>query len=313
MSQSLLSDSPIEHVFVRRNSIGNNVLLHVVTGVASFIAGVVGFVISRHMTLDSTYSLAITGLPASIGLAILSKAHYLSRAPVRIVIDNERIRVETRRTTSEWTWDQIGGCLFPSRRSLEIVDTEERPVIRVTNQLDAFDILVELVKGKMEERTPVESGTLRVRENKRRAIILGIQSLFLLLLAVAGAFTTYEKQRGLRLIQEKGVQGAGIVEALRTARIGPVRRVIYRVTSPSGKTATRNVAVDPDYWKSLLIGANIPVIYVPDEPAFSHLVTERVDRRLNPVTTYSACAGLFLVSIFCLFAAFHLWPGTGGD
>ncbi|MBX7259760.1 MAG: hypothetical protein K1Y02_25625 [Candidatus Hydrogenedentes bacterium] len=285
----------------------SNLGLHLIGCVALFVLVVILLVVSTYVTLDFMYFGIMTLVLGLLGLNVLSRAYNLLRAPIRVTVGEQCLRVEHRRATNEWTWEQIGGCIWRGDAVLIICQRTGRPLVKLPGILESLDELVDIVSYKIGEMNSHASSYFEAREKRKVSIGLALSSVFFIILGLAGMYDTHEELRGFQLLNEQGVQGMGQVESLRTAMIGPVKRVVYRVLSTNGKAATGDVIVDQKYWESLEVGSLLPIVYVPEAPRFSRLVRDEIKPPENPVKSYVVCTGLVLFGFFSFFQARRLW------
>ncbi|MFA6241196.1 MAG: hypothetical protein WC655_09715 [Candidatus Hydrogenedentales bacterium] len=310
-----------ELVFERKGSTKDNPVLYAIGGVACLVFAVLGFLLAMITSVGQFQLQTMTTLPALIGGAALVTSWRLSRTPTKVVLSSQCLRVETRRAAAEWTWDQIGWCAvsamtYTHRRQLVVYDTSGKPLVKLGDSLNAFDALVDRVELKVAETNANVSEVLRMRKAKRSAVYITVGATLFLGVVIANVIIAREDQRSAHLLAEAAVPGEGIVEELRIAPNGITRRLIYRVTSPDGKTATRNAQVTPDFWDNQEVGAVVPVIYVPGEPDISRLAEGEVikkDAADNPMVMYALCAILALMCIFFYVGAFLQWRGWDID
>jgi hypothetical protein len=126
------------------------------------------------------------------------------------------------------------------------------------------------------------------------------------------AWTTHENQRALRLLAARGEPGQAEIIRRFVAPNGVTKRVEYKLVNSAGRTATRNVEVEPRFWDRLEGAKSIPVIWVPEEPSISRLALGEVrdnEFTKTPAGGYglAALAGLF--GVFLLVASPFAWNG----
>ncbi|MBX7259761.1 MAG: hypothetical protein K1Y02_25630 [Candidatus Hydrogenedentes bacterium] len=308
MTRDKLGVEAVERVFEIRKNLATSIKLRIVAGIALLVFAAIGFLISAFVTLDLTWFLAATFMPLFCGLGMLGEARSLKQTAIRVEVGEERIRIETLQSTQELNWDRIGGLpLAYVRGSFVLFDTNRKPIARITSRIDGFRDLSKLIEARVKQANPIAFNTLRKREFRSLAMFLAIAGPAFVALGLAVAYATYDEQRCFRLIEEQGVQGFGQVEALPTAMAGPVKRVVYRVQSPNGKTAKCDMSVDPEYWKSLQIGSMIPIVYVPDVPRYSRLLNQEPRRYYSSPKDYLLAFGISLLGLFATFLARRLW------
>ncbi len=107
-----------------------------------------------------------------------------------------------------------------------------------------------------------------------------------------------------QLLKESGVEtDAEIVERF-LAPNGVTPRLVYRVTSPDGRSATRNAQLERMVWQDLEGEKTVRVRYVPDEPSISRVLEGEVEDRQQNDLGYVACAiGAAMSLAFLAFAS----------
>ena len=317
MNTPIQPPEPIEYLFIRSGSAAAKGTWFLVGGFCAIVFAGLGFAFSLVARVDQITMHAITTMPTILGLGAITAGYSLIRAPKQVFVGTHGIAIDGKGGRRSYSWDQIGWVKYGSsaeihRRHLILYDTSGKTIATISDAFQNFDTLVALVRERVAAKQ--EDVSERIRTKKARSMSLVAVGTGVLMAAAGGgvAWHTYAEQRAARVLQELGVpQDAELVRRF-VAPNGVTRRIEYRVTTPNGKSATRNAEVQPAYWHSLEGVTTVPVIAVPNEPAISRLVigeVEEDDLMKTPVGGYGLSILGAIMSLFMFGAAVMLWLG----
>jgi len=308
-----------ESLFLRRESASTSVGLWLMAGIGALVFAVVGFVISLWGEVGQLSMHAMTTLPVLLGIGALTAAWTTARTPTQVAVGPEGLWIVGRRGSQRYPWDQIGWAAIGTgslnhQRHLVICDVDGKTVAKLSEAFDEFDTLVELVKRRIADRGDDTSERIRRRKGRRSALFMTGASLFLLAICGGNVWIAYRQQRAARLLEEAAVPGEAEIVRRFLAPNGVTPRVEYRVTSPDGRTGTRNAEATRAYWDSLEGATSVPVLFVPDEPGISRLAQgEAEGDDPSPVLMYVLSGVLALLCVVFLAAAALQWRGWDID
>ncbi len=310
-----------EYLFLRRESAAMNSVWWLLGGLGMLGFAVVGFVVALLTHVDQLSLHTISTLPALVGLGMITAAWTLARTPRQVAVGPVGLCIEGRRGSRRYTWSQIGWTNVTSgalhyRPQLVVYDANGKTIAKLSGAFDEFDTMVELVAQRIADKKDGTSDQIRARKAKRSALICGTVGILLLAVAAFNAWMTHRDQRAQRLLEEAGIPGAAEIERRFLAPNGITPRLEYRVTTPDGRSATRNAEVTRSYWDSLEGETTVPVTYVPDEPEISKLqIGEPEERDLTkkPLIGYGLSALVSVICLALLAAAVFQWYGWDID
>ena len=311
-----------EHVFPLRQSAATGALLWLAGGIAALALAAVGMGVALVVRVDQLALHFMTTLPTVIGLGALCSAWMTARTPRAVSVGPSGVRIISRGAAQIYPWDQIGwstvqpGSLNMLRRHLKLYNVEGRVVAQVSDAIEDFDTLTELIAARITAKEDETADRIGRAKAKRTAVFWAVAAVALLALAGAIAWMTHRDLRAARLLQESAVPGEAEIEERFLAPNGVTPRLVYKITAPDGRSATRNAEVFRRLWDQLVGVKTVPVIYVPDEPWISRLAFgEPEDRELTkqPLIGYGLPALAAALSIYLLVAAVLMWRGWDID
>lgn len=315
------SHEEVEDLFLRRDSATSNARWCMVGGILALVFAAIGFAVAIFTRVDQLSMHAMTTLPTLLGLGALTAARTLASTPQQVAVGPKGLRIEGRRGSQQYSWDQIGWATMGAgalnqRRRLVVVNTDGKNIAKLSEAFDNFDALVHLVKQRIAEKPDDISERIQIRKSKRCALMTAAVGIALLTAAVAIAWMAHREQRASRLLEEVAVPGEAQIERRFLAPNGVTPRLEYRITTADGPSAKRNAEVTRDYWDGLEGASSVPVVYVPDEPAISRLTegeAESTDFMDKPVAMYGLSIAGSLLSLLLLVAAALQWHGWDID
>jgi hypothetical protein len=314
------SASEVEAIFRLRKTERLYAVLWLVGGIAAFGVGAVGFVAALAMRVDQFSLHSMTTLPALCGFWAIVAALTIARSPQEVAVGPDGVRIVRRGDSRLIGWDDIGWSMtavsVPNRRLLKLYDARGKMCAKLSNALDDFDLLVELIDRRIAAKGGDTAGRIQLAKAKRTAVFTGLAGIVFLGVAGALAWTAHEKMRGARLLEETGALGVADIERRFLAPNGVTPRLVYRVTASDGRSGTRNAEVTRSVWNALDGAKTVPVVYVPEDPSFSRLAFGEVkedDPLQQPLTGYGLPAIGAVMSLFFLAVAALNWCGWGLD
>jgi hypothetical protein len=259
----------------------------------------------------------MTTLPTLLAVGALTAGWTILRSPRRVTVDREGLTIETTRGARHRYWHEVG-CAdvgtggMSHRRRLNITDPSGKSIVKLDESFDRFDEMVGLISRYVDAKGD-NTATLILRKKARRQGAMAFLVGFLMACAcVFVALHTHSEQRAARLLQEKGQPGKAEIVRRFVAPNGVTKRVEYRVVEGDGRSGTRNVEVDPEYWDSLDGVKSVDVIVVPGEPGISRLEEGEMkvkDVTKTPAGGYGLAALGGLLALFLLGASPFMWNG----
>jgi len=315
------SHEEVEHLFLRRDSATSNARWCLLGGILALVFAGIGFAVAIFARVDQLSMHAITTLPTLLGIGALTAARTLASTPQQVAIGPQGLRIEGRRGSQSYPWDQIGWATMATgalnqRRQLVVYDTSGKSVATLSEAFGNFDAMAELVRERIADKPDDTSERIREGKSKRSALMTAAVSIALLTAAGAIGWMAHREQRASRLLEEVAVPGEAEIERRFLAPNGVTPRLEYRITTADGLSATRNAEVTRDYWDRLEEASSVPVVYVADEPAISRLTegeAESKDFMDKPAAMYGLSIAGGLLSLVLLVAAALQWHGWDID
>ncbi|MBI3411051.1 MAG: hypothetical protein HY040_22180 [Planctomycetes bacterium] len=314
--ESLSEPKPQERVFKPMRSTKSPRFWFMLGGIG-LLVGAVGFVLgiyARHSTMLSFQ--VMTTLPVMLALISIGNALSLARAPLEVCVAPQGLRIKTRHCPRQYTWDKIGWSSIQNpgldfRRHLRIYDTSGRRIANLSDVIGGFDELAELVGRYIRAKGGETADRIQLAKAKRAAVVSAIAGLVCLGISPSLAWLTYSEQRAERLLREVGVSGEADVEELYLASNGVTPRLVYRITTPDGRSAKRDAQLHRSLWDAFQRVKTISVVYVPEEPEISRLeFGEDPEGALKaPLLGYGASVFFELLALGALAMSRLLWHG----
>lgn len=286
-------------------------------GIAALAWAAIGFVVAVVAQADQLTLHLISTLPAIMGFSALASAWMTLRTAREVAVTQEGVRVETGRGSRMFRWNEIGWAGIHSgssraRRSLVLYDARGKRLAGISDAIENFDALRELIASQVANREDGAAQRIQLSKARRQGWVAAISGVLLLAGACFLAWDTARRARETRLLAESAVLGMATVEDRFLAPNGVTPRLVYRITGADGQTATRNAEVERFVWDALADAKRVGVVYVPDEPSISRLAFGEVpsdDVLDRPVGGYAMAAFSAAMSLFLLGAAVMLFLG----
>jgi hypothetical protein len=272
--------------------------------VLGFFAALVGHVQQPTLTLMTT-------TPGMIGGIAIVAGWRMMRAPLEVRVGRPGMLLVFRKKSERLPWGEMAFAMaerdLMRQRRMKIYNPRGRLVASLTDSLEDFDDLIELVDARLAARPDPAKNKVGLRKARRMAVINGVCGALILCGSVALAWHTREEARSAKLLRDAGVETDGEIVERFLAPNGVTPRLVYRVTNPQGNSATRNAEMERIVWDELANEKKVRVVYVPDEPSISRVLEGEVQERQQNEVGYLGCAfgaamGLFFLAFAGLLA-----------
>ena len=290
-------------------------------GVAAFSFGAVGFLLAVFSSVGQLQAQLMTSFPVLLGIGCFLTAWSISRSPRQVQVGPAGIRMVGRHGTRDFGWHQIGWSSIQQQglqkgRQLVLYDAEGKTIARLSEAIEGFDAMAETIAGHIEEQGATRAQSIQLDKARRSAVFTAAVGVAGLVLAGFLASSTRDSELAARSLEELGVEGEAEIEERFLAPNGVTPRLVYRVTTSDGSTATRNAEVKRAFWNALEGVDTVRVLYVPGDPANSRLLRGEVetgDLLDQPIAVYGLCLLVALMCLFFLASAVLMWRGFDID
>ncbi len=293
-------------------------LLNLIAGAGLICLAIALFVISIKADVDPITLQMSTTAPILLGIGLIARYFLMSNTDDAnpVVITQQGIHIEHPKKPIQRTWQQVGyskveSDAFADRKVIKLYDLRGKLITQVSDKVNQFDRLVELVEQMISQANPNAADAIALKKQRKTAYLLIVFGTCFLAAAI---FLFYDYQSMLRaeqLLKTKAITGNAHILRHFTAPNGWTRRIEYRITTPEGLTADHNVQVEPEVWEMLHENGIVPVNYIPDEPSISRLVTGQIlddMQKPSPQLLLVIIAGFGIAGVF-LFIGFIAWLG----
>lgn len=321
MEEAGFHNSPFERVFRVRRSAPWSAGLWLAGGIVALVFAGVGFAVSLVSRADPLAMQLMTTMPALLGIGALAGAWTTVNTPREVRVGPGGVRVEDDRRAVGFDWEHLGWSSVETaplnnRRVLCLYGTDGRTLVRLSDALEPFDELVEAVAAGIAAKGDDTAAHIQAVKARRSAVFMATGGVAFLALSIAVAGMTSREIRAARLLKTAAVPGVARIEKRFLAPNGVTPRLVYRVTTPDGRSATRNAEVARPVWDSLDGAPTVPVVYVPEDPSISRLAfgePPNRDSTRQPLVGYGMPALVALMSLFFLGCAALMWRGWDID
>lgn len=305
-----------EQVFLRDRSTGAKGALLIGAGVFALFLALLGFVIASRSPAWKLSLHSFSTAPALLGIGFLTAGWSMLRTPRKVVVNREGFWFENAQSQRGVRWDQVGCALasgpgMSHRRNLNVLDVNGKSIVKLDESFDRFELMVKSITDRIQSRSNGAASRLASRKARRQGVIAIVLGCVMALCSGFVAWSTRQKQLGERALLQNPVFAEAEIVRKFVAPNGVTKRIEYRITS-EGRSATRNVEVEPAFWITLNEDDLIPVIHVKGDPDFSRLVRGEVHElgstRIPLVRFGSALAGV-VGSLMVIAAGVLLWNG----
>jgi hypothetical protein len=252
----------------------------------------------------------------------LVAAWSFAQTPREISVGRDGLTILRRRGSQSYRWDEIGWATITTvpvfnRRRLVLFDAKGQTLAKIDEDFEEFDRLERLVKKRIAATGPEAAERIRTNKARRAAAVTAAGSTVMLALCGFMIWKTHADQLAAHALEEHGVEGQAAILRHFIAPNGITRRIEYRVTTPDGRSGTRNVEVIRPVWELLEGESAVAVVYDPDNPGNSRLVSGQADEKDDitddPIIVYGLCAFLGLICILGWASAILHWNGLSID
>jgi hypothetical protein len=314
---------PGTRLFARQSNLGLSAWLYFWGGVGLLVLAGIGLFAAIRTNADMFQLQLMANVPTLFAVGCFVVAWRSRRAPLEVVLTEHEVTIRGRHSTettiplAELTMATVHAEPFTRRRRLNLFDRAGRRVAVVSDAIQPFDELVEILQHEVKRHADDRTAAVRLRKSRRQAVVLVLAALF-----VGGLGTTLFvvdriEAADARLLAEQGHPATAKMLRHFTAPNGTTRRVEYRVTdAASGKTADHDVEVQRDVWVLMSKATELPVVAVPGRPDVAKLVYGEVKDDGLGTSPKMKLLLYFAVGVMCLFflvAAVLNWRGIDID
>jgi len=304
-----------EGIFRPRKQASSQAVLWLLGGIGLLGFAAFGFVIAIFLGVNQIALHGMTTLPTMLGLGALYAAWTKFHVPREVGVGPNGVRIDTGRESRTYGWDrigwstvQMGGMGF--QRSLRLYDVKGRRLADLSDAIEDFDALVELIRQHIAGKGDATAGQIQLSKAKRTAMLSTVVGVLALAITGALAWNNHIEIRAARMLEQSAVPGRAEIEQRFLAPNGITPRLVYRVTTPDGRSATHNAEVERRVWDKLEGAKSVPVLYVPEDPSISRLLIGEVksrDSSQNPLIGYGlpvagAALGMFFIGAAVLLS-----------
>jgi hypothetical protein len=310
-----------EGIFQVRKQAGTHAVLWLVGGIGLLVFAVIGFLTAILIGVNQIALHSMTTLPTMLGFGALYAAWTKLHAPREVGVGPNGIRIDTSRESRTHSWDQIGWSTVQMggmgfQRSLRIYDVRGRTLADLSDAIEDFDGLVDVIKQHIAAKGNQIADKIQLSKAKRTAILSAVVGVLALAISGLLAWHNHDEIRAARLLEQSAVPGTAEIEKRFLAPNGITPRLVYRITTPDGRSAENNVEVERRVWDKLEGAKSVPVLYVPEDPSISRLLIGEVESRdsaENPIIGYGLPAAGAALGLFFIGAAVLLSFGWSID
>ena len=255
------------------------------------------------------------------GLAVIpvmgiTAAICLLKSPVRILLDDQKLTLQWLIRRKTFLWKEISEIqlkkadssltgAFTSKKDapkerLLLLDHNSHKIAEIPASIKPFDVLVR----EIHNRTSLAKGTSTFNIDKqtsqeiaargKKRIYLLILGIPFVALGVTMGITSLVTEYNKRLLEKDGQIIQAAVTRHYIYNITP--RMEYTFVAPDGRTYSKNVMVDRNYWDTVEKQETVPVKYLPTNPSKSKLTFGQIDDADIPLPLVIA-ASLFVTAM----------------
>jgi len=311
------SSEPMERVFRPAGSPGRRAAIATIGGLVMLAVAALGFAAMLRYDPGVLLQTLLTTAPLLLGTGALASAVTTARTPREVRVSPTGLQITTARDTQTYEWARVGWsnravASHSNRRILKIYDVKGRLLATLSDTIAEYDAMAEAIAERIAAKGDPTTERVQLTQARRVAVFLGLSAILMLALFASLAWITHRDLRAERLLKSAAVPGEARIEKRYRARSGFTSSLVYRITTPDGKSASRLAEVRRPVWDTLQGAETVAVIYVPGEPEISRLADgEPPDRDLtnHPLFGYGASAIGVLFSILSLTVSVIAWCG----
>ena len=274
-------------IYETRQRIGLPAAGFIAGGVLVFLVMIFCFVVSLASTKHSQpdWTPGLLGGMGVGGVAMLSRGIFLLRAVVRVILDQQGLRLEGLVSRRSIAWSDIerierekkSGAFGNSYNLIQLIGPRGKKLASIPDTIDRFEELAAdiaarsaAVRGKPTFDAAENEQRLQQRSGKRlrwTAFGMGIFTLGMGAAFVAGLNNEWHERR----YHTEGVTTNAKIDKLYMVRVTP--RVEYSFTDAQGRSFTREAMMQTDAYDELIGQKTVPVQYLASDPSWNRLVS----------------------------------------
>lgn len=290
-------------------------------GIMAFAAAACGFLLAVFPSAGQLQAQLMTTIPILLGIGSFLTAWSISRSPRQVSVGPTGIRLTGRNRTQVYGWNQIGWSSIQllglqKGRHLVVFDAKGGTIAKLSEAIEDFDSMAEIIAEYIAARGAARAESIQLAKARRSAVLTATVGLVGIALGVYLAWSARDSERSARQLEELGVEGKARIEERFLAPNGVTPRLVYRITTPDGRSGSRNAEVKRAFWDALEGVETVRVLYVPEDPSNSRLVRGEVesgDLLDQPIAAYGLSMMVVLMCLFFLASAVLMWRGFDID
>lgn len=310
----------LDFVYELKKPVGVRPVLYILGGLTLLAVAAVVFLIGLLLPPErQSFPMFIAGtvIPTLGAFAAFGAAIGLIRSPRRVTVGSGGLAVEEEGGTRRWGWEQIGWATIGTaalshRRQLSVYDPKGQKLVTLGDVFDDFDGLAEQVKAAIDKKPDDTAERVQGRKAKKSAVFLMLGGVAFLALAAANGVNAWGEREDARRLAAEGVETDATITRHYLYNVTP--RVEYELTTPEGKTVTRDAMMRQAEWNDLRGAPTVRVRYVPTDPDNSRLVAGEVQDEFGPPgVNLLLSAGVGVMALFFLAVGVMQWSGWDID
>jgi hypothetical protein len=252
-----------------------------------------------------------------LGLGAIAAAFRKSGGVYRVELETDGLNVSDESGVRKIAWPEIGWVqrlepMLPvpnASGSLGVFSPQGKKLAEFDSGLSGYEDLVTRLQGRVNASMTPEAESHRKRGTRWMAALAFCMGLAFVIGAPLLGWHEWTESQKLQRLVDHGQMGLAKIVRLYVFNVTP--RLQYEV-SAGGKTYRRDVMLTQDDWDRLQGQSDVPVTYLPEEPAFSRMVgfREMADEEHGGTEGKLLLAALgTLIGVFFLIAGVFQWHG----
>jgi hypothetical protein len=305
-----------EGIFRPRKQAASRAVLWLIGGIVALGSAALGFLVACIGRVNPLSLQFMATVPTLLGIGCIWRAWTGLHGPREVGIGPNGVRIDTGRQSRTYGWDQIGWSSnqmagLSYQRYLRLYDAKGRRIADLSEVLEDFDSLAELIRQHIAAKGDATAGRIQSAKAMRTAALAVVMGVVIMAGCAWLAWDTRSKILDAQLLDHAAVLGQAEIEERFLAPNGVTPRLVYRITTPDGRSATHNAEVERPIWNALKNANTVPVWYVPDDPGNTCLMVGEVKDRdfQEPIIGYGLPAVGAVFSLFLLGAGTFMFCG----
>src|SRR5258706_147905 len=193
----MLNEQSESEVYRASQGIASNAWLFFLGGMALVGVAAVGFMLALRSHVGQMQLQLATTMPMLLAVGLFGTGDRLARAPREVVVSQQGLAIRFGKAVRELGWIEIAWVdvqtqAMGQRKLLAIYGVDGKVLVKLPENLERFDTLVELMKLRLAAHPPAQANAVQWRKSKHTGAALLAGATFALAGSIWMVWTSYD-------------------------------------------------------------------------------------------------------------------------